>query len=93
MGFFFQPFLPFVAFHNLILVRILFIIVFIKAPEFVLTTATVSFYPKYLIADTRYGSFNNYLFCQEHGMEKYMKFPMHKKETKNENITMTHSGQ
>lgn len=28
-----------------------------------------------------YGSFNNYLYCQEHGMEKYMKFPMYRKET------------
>lgn len=34
------------------------------------------FYLKYPIADAGYGSFNNYLFCQEHGMEKYMKFPM-----------------
>jgi len=40
------------------------------------------FYPKYPIADAGYGSFNNYLFCQEHGMEKYMKFTMYKKETK-----------
>lgn len=40
------------------------------------------FYPKYPIADAGYGSFNNYLFCQEHGMEKYMKFAMYKKETK-----------
>ena len=39
------------------------------------------FYPKYPIADAGYGSFNNYLFCQEHGMEKFMKFPMYKKET------------
>ena len=39
------------------------------------------FYPKYPIADAGYGSFNNYLYCQEHGMEKYMKFPMYKKET------------
>lgn len=42
------------------------------------------FYPKYPIADAGYGSFNNYLFCQEHGMEKYMKFPMYKKETTDE---------
>ena len=40
------------------------------------------FYPKYPVADAGYGSFNNYLFCQEHGLEKYMKFPMYKKETK-----------
>ena len=39
-------------------------------------------YPKYPTADAGYGSYNNYLFCQEHGMEKYMKFPMYKKETK-----------
>lgn len=43
------------------------------------------FYPKYPIADAGYGSFNNYLFCQEHGMEKYMKFPMYRKETKDKN--------
>lgn len=42
---------------------------------------TYGFYPKYPIADAGYGSFNNYLFCQEHGMEKFMKFPMYKKET------------
>ncbi len=40
-------------------------------------------YPKYPIADAGYGSFNNYLFCQEHGMEKFMKFTMFEKETKN----------
>lgn len=39
-------------------------------------------YPKYPIADAGYGSFNNYLFCQEHGMEKFMKFTMFEKETK-----------
>ena len=42
------------------------------------------FYPKYPIADAGYGSFNNYLFCEEHGMEKFMKFPMYKKETTDE---------
>ena len=40
-------------------------------------------YPKYPVADAGYGSFNNYIFCQEHGMEKYMKFSMFEKETKN----------
>ena len=40
------------------------------------------FYPKYPVADAGYGSYNNYIYCQEHGMEKYMKFPMYKKETK-----------
>lgn len=39
-----------------------------------------SFYPKYPIADAGYGSFNNYIYCEQHGMEKYMKFPMYKKE-------------
>ncbi len=39
-------------------------------------------YPKYPIADAGYGSFNNYLFCQEKGMEKFMKFTMFEKETK-----------
>lgn len=41
-------------------------------------------YPKYPIADAGYGSFNNYIYCEEHGMEKYMKFAMFEKETKNE---------
>ena len=39
-------------------------------------------YPKYPIADAGYGSWNNYLYCQEHGMEKFMKFTMFEKETK-----------
>ena len=42
------------------------------------------FYPKFPIADAGYGSFNNYLYCQQNGMEKYMKFPMYEKETKDE---------
>ena len=29
-----------------------------------------------------YGSFNNYLYCKLHNMEKYMKFTMYEKETK-----------
>lgn len=37
-------------------------------------------YPKYPVADAGYGSYNNYLYCEEHGMEKYMKFTMYKKE-------------
>ena len=41
-------------------------------------------YPKYPIADAGYGSYNNYLFCEEHGMEKYMKFTMFEKETKDQ---------
>ena len=42
------------------------------------------YYPKYPIADAGYGSFNNYLFCEEHGMEKFMKFTMFEKETKDQ---------
>ena len=42
------------------------------------------FYPKYPVADAGYGSYNNYLYCEEHGMEKYMKFPMYRKETGDE---------
>ena len=38
-------------------------------------------YPLYPVADAGYGSFNNYLYCEEHGMEKYMKFTMFIKET------------
>ncbi len=38
-------------------------------------------YPKYPVADAGYGSYNNYLYCEEHGMEKFMKFTMFKKET------------
>ena len=40
-------------------------------------------YPKYPVADAGYGSYNNYLFCEEHGMEKYMKFTMFKQESEN----------
>ena len=42
---------------------------------------TYGFYPKYPIADAGYGSYNNYIYCEQKGMEKYMKFPMFKKET------------
>ena len=41
-------------------------------------------YPKYQVADAGYGSYNNYLYCEEHGMEKHMKFPMYKKATTDE---------
>ena len=43
------------------------------------------FYPKYPVADAGYGSFNNYLYCEQKGMEKYMKFTMFKKETEDKN--------
>ena len=39
-------------------------------------------YPKYPVADAGYGSYNNYIYCEDHGMEKYMKFTMFEKETK-----------
>lgn len=42
---------------------------------------TYGFYPKYPVADAGYGSYNNYIFCEKNGMEKYMKFTMFKKET------------
>lgn len=45
---------------------------------------TYGFYPKYPVADAGYGSYNNYIFCEQNGIEKYMKFPMFKKETKNQ---------
>ena len=31
---------------------------------------TYGHYPKYPVADAGYGSYNNYLYCEEHGMEK-----------------------
>ncbi len=40
------------------------------------------FYPEYPVADAGYGSFNNYLYCEEHGMKKFMKFTMYEKESK-----------
>ena len=46
--------------------------------------ARYGFYPQYPVADAGYGSFNNYLYCTEKGMEKFMKFPMYEKETKEE---------
>ena len=42
-------------------------------------------YPRYPVADAGYGSYNNYIFCEENGMEKYMKYPMYRKETEDEN--------
>ena len=46
---------------------------------------TYGFYPRYPTADAGYGSYNNYIYCEQHGMEKYMKFPMFKKETEDKN--------
>lgn len=39
-------------------------------------------YPEYAVADAGYGSFNNYLYCEEHGMKKFMKFTMFEKDSK-----------
>jgi len=36
-------------------------------------------YPRYPVADAGYGSYNNYLFCEEKGIEKFMKFTMYDK--------------
>lgn len=41
-------------------------------------------YPEYPVADAGYGSYNNYLYCEEHGMKKYMKFTLYDKESSNE---------
>ena len=40
------------------------------------------FFPKYPVADAGYGSYNNYLFCELNDIEKFMKFTMYEKETK-----------
>jgi hypothetical protein len=39
-------------------------------------------YPQYPVADAGYGSYNNYIFCEKNGIEKYMKFTMYEKEVK-----------
>ena len=39
-------------------------------------------YPLYPTADAGYGSYNNYLYCEKHGMGKYQKFTMYEKEKK-----------
>lgn len=33
------------------------------------------FYPKYPIVDAGYGSYNNYIYCEQHVMEKH--FTLH----------------
>ena len=43
---------------------------------------TYGHYLKYLVVDTGYGSYNNYIYCEEHSMEKFMKITMFEKETK-----------
>ncbi len=44
--------------------------------------AAYGHYPKYPVADAGYGCMNNYIYCEEHGMEKYMKFTMYDKTMK-----------
>ena len=39
-------------------------------------------YPRYPLADAGYGSYSNYLYCEMHNMEKFMKFTMYEKGTK-----------
>ena len=39
-----------------------------------------NYYPKYPVADAGYGSFENYKYCQEHGMELVQKYAMYAKE-------------
>ncbi len=39
-------------------------------------------YPKYCTTDAVYGSFNNYLWEKERGMELFQKFPTYEKESK-----------
>lgn len=46
-------------------------------------------YPEYPVADAGCGSMNNYLYCEEHGMKKYMKFTMFKKESKDKSYEKT----
>ena len=41
-------------------------------------------YPRYPVADAGYGSYNNYLYCRDHEMKLFMKFPMYEKETKDQ---------
>ncbi len=40
-------------------------------------------YPTHAIGDAGYGSYNNYLYCEQVGIQKYMKFAMYRKETEN----------
>lgn len=38
-------------------------------------------YPTYPVADAGYGSYNNYIYCEQNNTKKYMKFGLYKKET------------
>ena len=42
---------------------------------------TYGHYPKYPVADAGYGSYNNYLYCEEHGMWKIHEIYHVQKET------------
>ena len=54
---------------------------------------TYGFYPKYPVADAGYGSYNNYLYCEQKGMEKYMKFTMFKRKQRTRTIVKIPFGQ
>lgn len=43
-------------------------------------------YPMYPVADAGYGSYNNYLYCKEHGMKCYMKFLMFLQRNKGQEV-------
>ena len=62
-------------------------------PLIVKSHDTYGFYRRYPVADAGYGSYNSNQYCQNHGMEKYMKFTMYKKETTGENTIMIRSVQ
>ena len=51
---------------------------------------TYGHYPKYPVADAGYGSYNNYLYCEEHGMEKYMKLRCSKRKQRIKNTVTIH---
>lgn len=55
--------------------------------------ATYGHYPKYPVADAGYGSYNNYIYCEEHDMEKFMKFTMFEKKQRIRNIIIIHTEQ
>lgn len=42
---------------------------------------TYGFYPEYPVGDAGYGSFNNLIYCEQHNIKKYIKFPNYKRAT------------
>ena len=53
---------------------------------------TYGHYPKYPVADAGYGSYNNYIYCEEHGMEKYMKSPCLRRRQQIKSIEIIRTG-